>query len=213
MKNTFVKKAQDILNENFQEGGYTIPSKKLYPFQWKWDSGFIALGYAHFDMSKAKKEIETLLNAQWSNGFIPHIVFHINSDTYFPGPKFHLSSLHPDASKKLSSTGMTQPPVLGFVLERLYDISKDKENILQFIKLQIDKIYANHIYFYSQRDINDEGLVYIYHNWESGTDNSPLWDDIWKTMNPPKYKFERKDTTHVDPSQRPTNREYDHYLT
>ena len=32
-------------------------------------------------------------------------------------------------------------------------------------------------------------------------------------MNPPKYKFERKDTTHVDPSQRPTNREYDHYLT
>ena len=119
MKNTFVKKAQDILNENFQEGGYTIPSKKLYPFQWKWDSGFIALGYAHFDMSKAKKEIETLLNAQWSNGFIPHIVFHVDSNTYFPGPEFHKSTLNPSASKKFSSTGMTQPPVIGFVLERI----------------------------------------------------------------------------------------------
>ena len=212
MKNPFIKKAQEILIENFQEGGYTIPSKKLYPFQWKWDSGFIALGYAHFNMSKAKKEIETLLTAQWSNGFIPHIIFHVDSDTYFPGAKFHESSIHPNSSKKFSSTGMTQPPVIGFVLERLYDISEDKENILQFIKLQIDKVYNNHVYFYSQRDINDDGLVYIYHNWESGTDNSPLWDDIWKTMSPPKYKFERKDTTHVDSSQRPTNREYDHYL-
>ena len=212
MKNPFIKKAQEILIENFQEGGYTIPSKKLYPFQWKWDSGFIALGYAHFNMSKAKKEIETLLTAQWSNGFIPHIIFHVDSDTYFPGAKFHESSIHPDSSKEFSSTGMTQPPVIGFVLERLYDISEDKENILQFIKLQIDKVYNNHVYFYSKRDINDDGLVYIYHNWESGTDNSPLWDDIWKTMSPPKYKFERKDTTHVDSSQRPTNREYDHYL-
>ncbi|NNE75650.1 MAG: glycoside hydrolase, partial [Pricia sp.] len=57
-----------------------------------------------------------------------------------------------------------------------------------------------------------EGLVYIYHNWESGTDNSPVWDDIWKTMNPPEYTFVRKDTAHVDASQRPSKREYDHYL-
>ena len=81
MKNSLIERATKILNENFQKGGYTIPSKNLYPFQWKWDSGFIALGFAHFDMSKAKKEIETLLNAQWSNGFIPHIVFHLDSDS------------------------------------------------------------------------------------------------------------------------------------
>ena len=30
---------------------------------------------------KAKKEIETILDAQWINGFIPHIVFHNDSDT------------------------------------------------------------------------------------------------------------------------------------
>ena len=58
----------------------------------------------------------------------------------------------------------------------------------------------------------DEGLVYIYHNWESGTDNSPLWDGIWETINSPKYKFKRRDTDHVDASERPTKIEYNNYI-
>ena len=67
-------------------------------------------------------------------------------------------------------------------------------------------------YFYENRDPYNEGLVYIYHNWESGTDNSPMWDAIFETMNSPEYTFERRDTAHVDASQRPSKREYDHYL-
>jgi len=205
------KKAIEVLENNWKDG-FSIPCEGLYPFQWKWDSGFIAIGLAYFDMPKAKEEISTLLDAQWENGFIPHIVFHNESDSYFPGPDYHSSNLHPEASKKYKSTGMTQPPVLGFVLQELYRISKDKKDILQFIKTVIDKVYDNHNYFYKNRDPQDEGLVYIYHNWESGTDNSPLWDDIFKTMNSPEYTFERRDTTHVDASQRPSKREYDHYL-
>ncbi|WP_139957169.1 MGH1-like glycoside hydrolase domain-containing protein [Flavicella sediminum] len=205
------KKAQNVLVQNWKDG-FSIPCAKLYPFQWKWDSGFIAIGFAHFDMDKAEKEIETLLNAQWSNGFIPHIVFHTESDTYFPGPDFHRADLHPNASKEYKSTGMTQPPVTGFVLEEMYKISKDKKRSLAFIESVIDKVYDNHSYFYRERDPKNEGLVYIYHNWESGTDNSPLWDDIWATMNPPVYTFERRDIKHVDPAERPTQREYDHYL-
>ena len=75
--------AQQILMSNRQAGGYTIPCQGLYPFQWNWDSGFIALGYAHFNIEAAVSEIKTLLDAQWSNGFIPHIVFQQPSDTYF----------------------------------------------------------------------------------------------------------------------------------
>lgn len=206
------KEAQKILNENFQEKGYSIPCKGLYPFQWKWDSGFIAIGFAHYDMEKAKKEIQTLLNAQWKNGFIPHIVFHVKTDSYFPGRDFHLSKLHPLSNTDYPSTGMTQPPVLGFTLEKMYKIAKDKNEVLAFIKENIDKIYDYHCYLYDSRDPQNEGLVYIYHNWESGTDNSPIWDDIWATMNPPEYTFERRDTTYVDASQRPSKREYDHYL-
>ena len=212
MKERLLEKAREVLDNNFQDGGFSVPSKGLYPFQWKWDSGFIAIGLAHYDMAKAKMEIETLLDAQWDNGFIPHIVFHTESDTYFPGADFHQSELHPLSSKKYRSTGMTQPPVLGFILERLYEIATDKVDALNFIKSCIDKVYNNHRYFYNHRDLNDEGLVYIYHNWESGTDNSPIWDDIWETMDPPKYEFKRRDTSHVNPDQRPSQREYDHYL-
>jgi len=212
MNYQLLEKAKHILEDNFQKGGFTIPSKGLYPFQWKWDSGFIAIGFAHFDIEKAKMEIRTLLNAQWDNGFIPHIIFHTDNDSYFPGADFHQSELHPKSSKKYKSTGMTQPPVTGFVLQEMYRIAEDKESMLNFIKEQIDKVYENHMYFYTNRDPQNEGLMYIYHNWESGTDNSPVWDDIWKTMNPPEYTFDRKDTTHVDASQRPSNREYDHYL-
>ena len=206
-------KAKQVLDANFNEDkGFTIPCEGLYPFQWNWDSGFIAIGFAHYDSNKAKREIEALLSAQWENGFIPHIVFHNDSDTYFPGPDFHLSKLHPLASKSHRTTGMTQPPVLGFVLKEIYDIVDDKEDMLNFIKQNIDKVFFNHQHFYNHRDPNQEGLVFIYHNWESGTDNSPIWDDIWETMDPPNYKFERRDTTHVDAAQRPTNREYDYYL-
>lgn len=212
IKERLLQKARKVLEDNYQDVGFTIPSKGLYPFQWMWDSGFIALGFAHFDMDKAKKELNTLLDTQWENGFIPHIVFHNESDTYFPGPDFHQSELHPDSSKKYRTTGMTQPPVTSFILERMYQIASDKADVLKFIKKNIDKIYNNHVYFYQNRDIHDEGLVYIYHNWESGTDNSPIWDDIWSTMNPPKYNYKRKDTTHVNVSQRPTKREYDYYL-
>ncbi len=213
MKESLINKAKQVLNANFrQDKGFTIPCEGLYPFQWNWDSGFIAIGFAHFDVEKAKREIATLLDAQWENGFIPHIVFHNDSDTYFPGPDFHKSILHPLASKQYKTTGMTQPPVLGFVLKELYRIIDDKAEVLKFIKQHIDKVYHNHEYFYGHRDPNKEGLVYIYHNWESGTDNSPIWDDVWDTMNPPKYEFERRDTTHVDAAQRPSNREYDYYL-
>ena len=207
-----IEQAQNILNTNSQPGGYTIPCKGLYPFQWKWDAGFIAIGYAHYDIEKAKTEITSLLSSQWLNGFIPHIVFHQESDTYFPGPDFHQAELNPLSNKNYPSTGMTQPPVVGFTLEKIYHIAKDKKDILDFIKDNIDKVYNSHNYFYSCRDPKNEGLVYIYHNWESGTDNSPVWDDIWLTMNPPEYKVERKDIKIVDPSERPTNREYDHYL-
>lgn len=212
MKEKLIEKATQILNNN-NKGGFTIPSEGLYPFQWNWDSGFIAIGLAHINIELAKKELESLLNAQWENGFIPHIVFHNDSDSYFPGPDFHLSKLHPEASKKYRTTGMTQPPVLGFVLQELYEIAEDKKAILEFIDSIINKVLKKHKYLYENRDPNNEGLVYIWHNWESGTDNSPIWDEVWSKMKDvPKYTFKRKDITHIDASQRPSNEEYNNYL-
>ena len=200
--------AQEVLEGNWQDG-FTIPCKGLYPFQWNWDSGFIALGWAHLDMERAKAEFRSLLKGQWSNGFLPHIVFHNEAESYFPGPEVWDVGRSPDAPQARTS-GITQPPVLGYILELLYEISG--EPLLDFIDEIFPALYAWHHYFYTRRDPNKEGLVYICHNWEAGTDNTPVWDAVWEGLDSPEYELNRRDTQHVDASNRPSNREYQHYI-
>lgn len=207
-QNSRLQEAAVVLQNNWRDG-FTIPCENLYPFQWNWDSGFIALGWAHLDMERAKQEIRSLLSGQWKNGFIPHILFHNESDSYFPGPEVHASNLSPEACK-LKTSGITQPPVLGFILEECYHVSNKRE--VDFVEEVYDAIYLNHEYFYTKRDPKNEGLVYICHNWEAGTDNTPVWDEIWKDLNSPSYELNRRDTQHVDASNRPSNREYEHYI-
>ena len=67
-------------------GAYTVPNGRVYPFQWNWDSAFVALGFDTFDRDRAWTEIETLFRAQWDDGFVPHIVFciyHFFTSTIF----------------------------------------------------------------------------------------------------------------------------------
>ena len=68
-------------------GGYCVPTARLYPFQWNWDSAFVAMGWATFDEARAWQEIASLLRGQWDDGMIPQIVFHAPSEDYFPGPE------------------------------------------------------------------------------------------------------------------------------
>ena len=77
--------ARDILRKN-DKGGFTVPTSGLYPYQWNWDSVFVAMGFATFDESRACREIETVFDAQWNNGFVPHIIFRRDDPDYFPGP-------------------------------------------------------------------------------------------------------------------------------
>ena len=202
--------ARSVLEKNWKNS-FTIPCEGLYPFQWNWDSGFIAIGWAHVNMQRAKQEVRSLLLGQWSNGFLPHIVFHNEADTYFPGPEVHAVHLNAN-SPEIPTSGITQPPVLGFVLEELYHIADDKSDMLAFLETVFDQVYLNHQYFYQHRDPQNEGLVYICHNWEAGTDNTPVWDFIWDTFEVPNYEMNRRDTAMIDASHRPTNKEYQYYI-
>lgn len=207
---SLLEQASQVLRNNWKEA-FTIPCEGLYPFQWNWDSGFIAIGWAHIDIERAKSEILSLLKGQWKNGFLPHIVFHNESKTYYPGPEVHAAHLSP-YSPEIKTSGITQPPVLGFVLEEIFHISEDKKDILSFIDSVYEAVYNNHFYFYTHRDPHKEGLVYICHNWEAGTDNTPVWDFIWETFEVPEYQLDRKDTKLIDASHRPTNKEYQYYI-
>jgi hypothetical protein len=65
-----LKKAKLTLDKNWN-GRFTTPSPTLYPHQWSWDSGFIAIGNSYYHPERAIKEIEFLFDAQWKNGMVP----------------------------------------------------------------------------------------------------------------------------------------------
>lgn len=67
-------RAQEVLGQN-DMGGWTRAATDLYPHQWSWDSGFIAIGLAHLDTGCAARELLTLFRHQWKTGKVPHIVF------------------------------------------------------------------------------------------------------------------------------------------
>ena len=79
-----INQAKKVLLGN-RKKGYTLPTNNnLYPAQWNWDSGFIALGYSHFNLKYAFDEINTLLEGQWKDGMVPHILFHDLNTNYYP---------------------------------------------------------------------------------------------------------------------------------
>lgn len=207
--------AKTILDRNWREG-YTIPSARLYPFQWNWDSGFIALGLAWSHPERALAEVRSMFRGQWRNGFLPHIVFHRPDANYFPGPDVWQTAGSPDAPRDLSTSGITQPPVFAFILERL--LTTPAAQLPQwpaFLAEMFPKILAFHRYLYAHRDPLGEGLVYIQHNWESGTDNSPAWDAVFDAMDTRDARdiaHLRRDIRNVDAAHRPTNENYRRYI-
>jgi len=85
----------------------------------------------------------------------------------------------------------------------------------QWLPTAYTHMLAWHRYLATHRDPDCEGLLAIYHGWESGMDNSPRWDAVYSGVEvPPDLPpYERRDTAVVaDASQRPTDREYDRYL-
>lgn len=210
------KKAEEILIKNTWEDRYTVPSPNLYPYQWNWDSGFVAMGFAHFDLLRAIKEIESLFEGQWKNGMLPHIIFHNKKrEGYFPGPGYWQSSQFRHATQAVETSGISQPPVHGFVLEKLFQMHSDDERLHHFIHFIYPKIVRLHQYYYEECDPNKEGLAFIYHPWASGRDNSPLWDDLIKNIPVKKQDipaYQRYDNLKADPSERPSDLDYDIYV-
>lgn len=195
-----------VLREN-DRGTYTVPTKGLYPFQWNWDSCLTALGLAELDEDRAWTEIETLFAHQWPDGMIPHIVFHVPADTYFPGPDIW------GTNRPTPTSGITQPAVAGFAVKRLFERATDKAMAAARCRALLPKIDAWHRWFYENRDPHGEGLVAILHPWEAGRDNSVDWDAaLAKVPTTGITPYTRRDTDHANPAHRPTKAQYDAYV-
>ena len=203
------RKAQDILRAN-DRGGYTVPNGRVYPFQWNWDSAFVALGFDTFDRDRAWLEVETLFRAQWGDGFLPHIVFWKDDPGYFPGPSVW------DTGKDPVTSGITQPPVAATVVHKLWDRARaagEADAYRARLEALFPKLMAWHRWFRDFRDPEQRGVVVAMHPWETGRDNSPEWDAPGEPIDVSNVgDYVRRDTSHLDAKMRPTKLEYDRYL-
>lgn len=207
------RRALDVLAENWLGHG-TRPSL-LYPHQWSWDSACIAMGYARWDQGRAEQELGSLFAGQWANGLVPHIVFASGNGRYFPGPEFWQAERSSDAPRGLQTSGIVQPPIHATAVLRIYRQSSDREQAIAFLADFAPKLAAWHEYLYRERARGDDGLVEIWHPWESGMDNSPIWDEALARINPPANQipeYRRVDVELADPAERPTDAEYDRYV-
>ena len=207
-----VRRALAILHEN-SLGHATSPSRRLYPHQWSWDSACIAIGYARLDQRRAERELRSLFAGQWRNGLLPHIVF-TEGARYFPGPEFWHTERSPDAPSRPRTSGIVQPAVHGTAAWEVFRHGRDREQAIAFGRELVPKIAAWHEYLYRERTRDGGALVEVWHPWETGMDNSPLWDDAVARIelapdDVPQY--ERVDVRVAVADERPSDREYDRY--
>jgi hypothetical protein len=188
-------------------GGYCVPTARLYPFQWNWDSAFVAMGWATFDEARAWQEIFSLLRGQWEDGMIPQIVFHAASEDYFPGPEVWQIQRMPPTS------GITQPPVLATAARRLLDGAQDRALAEARMAAIYPRLVLNHRWWEAARDPGHSGVVATLHPWETGMDNSPAWDAaLARVPTDTTTVIRRRDTAHVDPAMRPRGEDYQRFI-
>jgi hypothetical protein len=194
--------ARAILRQN-DRGGYTVPTNGLYPYQWNWDSAFAAWGFATFDLPRAWTELETLMAAQWSDGMVPHIIFHKSDPGYFPGPDVWATQQIP------ATSGISQPPVVAILTRLIWE--QDRAAGHDQLAALYPRLVKWHRWWHDMRCTY--GPVAITHPWESGRDNCPDWDSGMAGVDGSGVgDYVRRDTGHVDPSMRPSKAEYDRYI-
>ncbi|KPI05557.1 hypothetical protein OK074_4476 [Actinobacteria bacterium OK074] len=210
-------RAEQVLEGNWT-GASTVPSRGLYPHQWSWDSAFIAIGLRHLSPLRAQTELETLLDAQWGDGRVPHIVFNpsVPLDAYFPSPDFWRSSTAgrtAGAPRTVQTSGIVQPPVHALAAWLVHQADPGLSRSRGFLARMYPRLAAWHRYLLHRRDLGGGGLASVVHPWEQGMDNSPCWDAPLARITPaPARSFRRADLDHGAPEDRPTDLDYGRYV-
>lgn len=204
------KNAVEILRNNDRShddhGSFTVPTDRLYPHQWNWDSAFVSLGWQKIDEQRAWAELQTLLNAQWPDGMVPHIIYHNQSASYFPD--LNRWGNVPTGN----SSGFTQNPVAASCVKWLLEKTDDREYAQKEAKTLLPKLNKWHQWFFDWRCDSETGAIAVAHPWES-RDNACDWDAPLAAIDTSRVpEFTRKDLLLVDAEQRPKPLHYQQFL-
>ena len=151
-------RAEEVLRQN-DMGGWTRAASDLYPHQWSWDTGFIAMGLAHLDTRRAARELLTLFDHQWKTGKVPHIVFNPKAPahSYFPGPDhWACAATSPDAPPAPPYTScLCQPPIHAIAALRIWEAANNGKASAEATAFLCDvypRLLAWHRYLLTYRD-------------------------------------------------------------
>ncbi|MEZ0289698.1 MAG: trehalase family glycosidase [Sulfolobales archaeon] len=149
-----------VKNHPILTSEFRTPSKYVFRHQWLWDSSFHAIVLTHYDLSKAKRELENLFNAQKRDGRIPHEIF-----------------LNKTLCKAVWgvddwSPWTTQPPVIAVAVKRILDLEWDRD----FAERSLRVLDRYDKWFREERDFDRDLLASYLDYLESGWDNSVRWD-------------------------------------
>jgi hypothetical protein len=159
-----------VLRDNWREGvrddgvpfAYTCPNGEHYPWQWYWDSCFIAIARRSLNPQRSRQELETLLAAAEPDGFIGHTIFWTTPLRGIRRFTYNVTSAHP------GMTASIQPPMLAWAWR-----------LAVGDPAEVPAIVAHHDWLERHRDLDGDGLIWIVQPDESGLDASPQFDPIW----------------------------------
>ena len=127
------------------------------------------------------------------------------------------SWVSPYSPENVSTSGITQPPMLAEAVARIGQKLKLPER-RSWYKEMLPALVRHHEWLYADRNPHQEGLAILIHPYESGSDNSPPWISEMRKHSLPhwirlieKLKLDgpvnlfRRDTKHVPPGQRISN--------
>jgi len=216
-----VDAAARVLETNWT-GRYTVPATGLYPHQWSWDSAFVAIGTRHRTPGRARAELVQLLDAQWPDGRVPQIVYDVGrDDDYAPGAEFWRSGpgvAGPAAGPARAgptagpaTSGLVQPPVHAWAAWLVHCADPAGSAREGFLARVYPRLARWHEYLHGPR-AGAVGLPVTKHPWETGTDNSPLWDAALERVPPEAHTaIRRPDLRHAGTGERPGSRDYRRY--
>lgn len=200
-----MRSALDLLDFN-STPDFIVPSAGQYPHLWLWDACFHAIILAHLRPELAERELRALFQCQLKDGMIPHVRFspYAKPATYRPNQN--------DWGTGGPHSGITQVPMVAPATKVVFQKTGDRA----FLRLAFPHVVRFHSWLKAVRDPEDVGLVAIVHPWESGMDNSPIFDglrDVFlKRQLPEGFKPPpRADTKRVPHWQRPTDDYYQFY--
>lgn len=140
---------------------FTSVNKHHYYNQFFWDSAYQSIAWLWYNRPEpAEDELRNFVTNQWRNGMIPYELF-----------------MYPVNGREWmdvdgTSTGMTQPPVIGIALSEIYK----KYGSAEYLRFFYEPLLRYEEWLTLYRDLGKRGLSCYLNIWETGWDNSPRLD-------------------------------------